>query len=173
MILVLEGMDCAGKTTLAKEIQRQWDETGTSSIHKFPTKDFDPSWKAEDFFADFRKHFPWEEHDTKHLCIIDRFWQSTWVYQRLEHIIDPLLLSHMFPVDLTVVMTVDRDTWEDRMDDHSVQVLKSCFSEYDMFSLWNRMMSRYCQLAQGYNTVRYDGAEAPEDNTERILRRLS
>jgi thymidylate kinase len=124
MILVLEGMDCAGKTTLAKEIQRQWNDIhhGTSSIHKFPTRDFNPEWSAEDFFNDFRKNIPWEEHDTKHLCIIDRLWMSTLVYQRVDAPWLAALINAILPITMTAVLFVPVQTFRERIDQESIDV---------------------------------------------------
>ena len=144
MIVVFEGIDRAGKSSLIEKIKEVGDDDRIRSV-KFPSKSGFK--RAEDFFRDFSLNFPWDAgyHDSEELVLVDRFWMSTCVYQNMSS--NLFNVAHeILPVDQTYVMEIDYKTWMERMDEESKEVFREIFDGNSMGDVYNTITDRYRKL---------------------------
>ena len=160
--LVIEGMDCAGKSTLIKRIKEQYPEA--KSIH-FPTKEWKKEEPVTDFMAkDMRQIFDVQDTD---ILLLDRFWPSTMVYQFLPMWKEKSIswavkwssmvsfIENILPIDAYILCTVSFDDWMERLDEESKDVLRTEFTNVVDTSqpreVWGLLKSAYDSLVTANN----------------------
>ena len=169
MIIVFEGIDRSGKSSLIKKIKEVGDDNLRIRSVKFPSKSGFKN--AGEFMDDFRAHFPWEagNHDSDELVLVDRFWMSTCVYQDMD--LRLFNVAHnIFPVNQTYVMEIDYATWMERMDDESREVFRGLFDGHSMEDVYQAMTERYREICSQRSRVEIiHGSTNLEWQAERIL----
>ena len=145
MVIVIEGADRVGKSTLIKGLVKM---IPSAQVLQFPSKDPPDHHDGLWFLGDMRDHLNILVHhymrrDT--LLILDRHWPSTCVYQNNMEWTKGLYAS--MPIDQYILLTGDKNVVELRMDPASKKVLDvtntswlDIQSKYLSLNIWNLIL---------------------------------
>lgn len=172
--IVIEGMDCSGKTTLINKIKKIYPEA--ESVH-FPTCKWEKDEPITDFMAKDMSRVWNMDAD---ILLIDRFWPSTMVYQFMpmwkEKSISWAMrwsamssfLENILPIDEYILCTVDYGEWIQRLDIESKGVLKREFRDVvdtsDPYEVWKLIDSAYSSFITSTNEWKRVDTETLSDN---------
>jgi len=185
LFISLEGIDGAGKTTVAGSLQNEWDDvvvtrepsemwTGKNVRNALQNEEINPLVDFFLFMSDRKNHI--EEIikpslDDGCLVVSDRYADSTRAYQRdnlrghvpsPESYINNVMQPWTFEPDITFYLDVSIETALERMDGED---------KYEKEEYLRRVKGNYEDLMQYYGDrmVRIDGEQSKEDVLDDVM----